>query len=744
MQTSFNKGLWSPKLQNRFEVEQYRSACSELDNFTILPQGGIARRNGTVFLLECYDSTHKSILIPFQLDKDTQFIVELSGNEKMRILQYNSATGALTVKQDNITTGFTDAKLDEVNWIQVNKKLYITHKSHAPRKLSRITDTTWLWTEIVPYPAAQRMNRYDFTGTLGLAAASGNDINFTCGDGILLHGDVGKFLVADPVDGKAGYAIITAYTTATTGICSIIEPFNDIALAAGEWYAQGNGGGKQDIQYYGPEGRKCTLTTDAIVGGNDFFRPADVNRYMEINEGFVRIVKYVATNQVEVVIIKVLADEVGTYDWTMSRPEWGGLYTYPKTIAFYENRLFYGGTIEKTGNVWGSRSQFYNDFTAHADDEYALQYLLSGATLHEILWMVGAQVLVIGTTNGIWTIGRADTSAVLTPTTPMLGYQSTISCAGIRPATIGNIIFFAQRNRKILRSFEASSGITTEKAVPTDETLFADPFTGSNISQLIAQSNPYIVLWATNVVGDLWGLNYIQEQQINSWFKFTTDGFFESTMVYPQENTDDLLFTTTKRTIDSVTKRYIECFYSTSGTDSMKIFTAVADDTTTLTGYTHLKAKEVWVYTEMDGWLRNADETIHCFTVSAAGNIDIDDPLWTPLADTKKAWAGLPYTAEAKTMNWYGGPNDFSYEKLRRLSKLQVTVLDAVNGEVGIQVEEDTAPTYVKLIDAIPASAYTGILEKGVNPGTGRIMKLCIRQTQPDALIVTGLGCNLK
>ena len=738
MQTSFNKGLWSPKLQNRFEVEQYRSACSELDNFTILPQGGIARRNGSVFLLECYDSTKKSILIPLQLDKDTQFIVELSGNQKMRILQFDPATNTLTVKEDNHDTGFTDAKLDEVHWIQINKKLYITHKNHAPRKLSRITDTTWLWTDIVHYPSAQQISKDGMWGTLTLAAASGNDIVFTTGGAWVMHGDVGKFLVAKDSAGKTGYAVITSYTNASAGVCSIIEPFNDLTLDFGEWHLQGNGGGKMDIQYYGPEGRKTILAADAITGANNFFRAADVNRYVEINEGFVRIVHYTDTAHVDVVIIKILADDVGTYNWTISDKEWVHAEAHPKTIAFYENRLFYGGTIEKAGNVWGSRSQFYNDFTSHADDEYALSYLLSGATLHEILWMVGAQVLVIGTTNGIWTIGREDTSAVLTPTTPMLGYQSTISCAGIRPATIGNIIFFAQRNRKILRSFEASSGITAEKAVPTDETLFADPFLNSNICQLVAQSNPYIVLWVVNAAGELWGLNYNQEQQINSWFKITTDGLYESVMVYPQEDASDLLFTTTKRTIDSVTKRYIEYFYNTSSSDSMKSFTN-DPATTTLTGYVHLKAKDVWVYTDEDGWLRDTDETVHEFTVSAGGEIDITG--WTA---TVNAWAGLPHTAIAKTMNWYGGPDDFSYENLRRLNKLQVTVLDVVNGEVGIQVEEDTTPEYVKIINAIPSPAYTGIKEVGVNPGTGRIMKLCIRQTQPDALVVTGLGCNLK
>ena len=35
---------------------------------------------------------------------------------------------------------------------------------------------------------------------------------------------------------------------------------------------------------------------------------------------------------------------------------------------------------------------------------------------------------------------------------------------------------------------------------------------------------------------------------------------------------------------------------------------------------------------------------------------------WTA---TVNAFAGLPYTSEVKTMNWYGGGNDFSYEQLK-------------------------------------------------------------------------------
>ena len=689
-------------------------------------------------MLECYDNSKKSVLVPLQLDKDTIFVVEFSGNQKMRILQFNAATNVLTVKQDNHVTGFTDTELDEMHWVQINKKLYVTHKNHAPRKLSRITDTAWLWTEVAHYPAAQRMNRYDFGGTLTLAAASGETVAFTLSLAWLEEGDIGRFFVANNKEGKAGYAVLTKYTNTTSGECNIIETFNDIGMDAGEWYVQGTGGGTIDPNEYGPEGRMTNLVAANMVGSNHYFRTADVGRYFEINGGFVKIVKFLNLDHADGVIIKTLDDENQTRDFIMFQPEWGAAERHPKTIAFYENRLFYGGTIEKAGNIWGSRSQFYNDFTSHADDEYTLQYLLSSSTLHEILWMVGAQVLVVGTTNGIWTIGREDTSAVLTPSTPMLGYQSTISCAGIRPATIGNIVFFVQRNKKILRSFVSSSSINTEKATPTDETLFADPFITSNIYQLVAQSNPNIILWTTNVGGDLWGLNYIQEQQVNSWFKITTDGNFESLMIYPQENSNDLLFTTVKRTIDSVTKRYIEYFHGSIRADSAELFT-VGGTTHTLLGYDHLKTKKVWVHTAEEGWLRDADETAHEFTVTAGGSIDITG--WTA---TSEAWAGLPFTSEAKTMNWYGGPNDFSYEKLRRLSKIQVTTLDTTTGEVGIQVEEGTIPEYVKILDSIPGTAYTGIKEVSVHPGTGKIMKLCVRQTQPDTLTVTGLGCDIK
>ena len=738
MQTSFNRGIWSSKLQNRFDIDSYRSACSQLENFSILPQGGIERRKGSVYLLDCYGHYHKSLLIPFQLSSSSTFIVELSGNTLMRILQFDAASGILSVKQDGFSTGFTDSELDEVQWVQIEKKLYIAHKNHPPRKLSRIDDTHWLWVEIEHYPAAPRTNRYSPAGSVTLAAASGDNVAFSLGSAWLKHGDVGRFIVARDDKGKAGYAVITKYTDTNHGVCSIIETFNDTTLATTEYYLQGNGGGKLDPTKFGPEGRSTQIYATDIEGSQNYWRSEDVGRYIEINGGFVKITEYIGVDRVGGTIIKVLDDEYSTYNFAIYQPEWGQTERYPKTIAFYENRLFYGGTIEKPGTVWGSRSQYFDDFTTHADDEYMLQYTLTGTTLHEILWMVGAQVLVIGTTNGIWTIGREDSSAVLTPSVTMLGYQSTMSCAPIRPATIGNIIFFAQRNKKILRSFMASASINIDKATPADETLFADPFVNANICQIAAQSNPYITIWITDTDGKLWGLNYVAEQQINSWFQVTTDGEYESLMVIPQEDIDDLLLYTVKRTINGTTRRYIEYFTPLTSADSLKHFTS-GTPVYQITGLDHLEGKEVWCYTNEEGdWLRDSDGTAKKFTVSG-GKINIAG--WPP---TEDAYVGLTYTATAKTMNWYGGINDPSYESKRRLTKVKVTLLNARSGEVGVQVEEDGTPEYVNLFDSLPSSTFTGVKEYNICPGTGRIIKICLRQQEPDPITITGVGCNLK
>ena len=82
--SSFTAGELSPKLEGRVELEKYRQGCSELTNFLVLPQGGVTRRPGTLFLGEVKDSDDTTRLIPFQFKTSDTYILEF-GDQIMRV-----------------------------------------------------------------------------------------------------------------------------------------------------------------------------------------------------------------------------------------------------------------------------------------------------------------------------------------------------------------------------------------------------------------------------------------------------------------------------------------------------------------------------------------------------------------------------------------------------------------------------------------------------------------------------------
>ena len=789
LQTSFNAGYWNPKLQNRADVDLYRKAGSKIENFFIYPEGGLQKRDATEYLGEVIDSAHKSLLVPFQWSAEEVYVLEFSGNGTMRVMKLD-AVGALTVVQSGFSTGLTDDELDDLQWCQVLRRIYFTHWNHNPMEFAKIDDTHFMWKRYYPYPAPQRTNQYTLGSYLWLSALSGNNVYFDFKDGDtseandtyeLLPGDKGRYIAARGDKGQYGYGVILDIAGPDTnkeyyhsGYINIIEPFSAWTSPSTDYYLQGNGQSKMhpDNQEVGPEGK--IIKIGAFMKGHDYLwrNPDDIGRTIELNKGFVQITDIIDHEWVHAVVIKPMDDGNETAYWQMGLPEWDGwsygdLLTHPMTVNFYQNRLFFGGTIEKPGKIWGSRSMYLKDFTSNADDEYALEYLLSGNYLSEIKWMIGGAVLVVGTSNGIWTIGREDSSAVLTPSSPMLGLRSTIACSKIRPTSIGNWVFFVERNRTKMHVILGSANIDPAAAMPEDLTLLANPFDPQSnpIHQIVAQTNPNIVIWTIDDKGALWGMNYNQQQKIQSWFKYVTttnqyqtDSYYENMMLYPQHDDIDRLWVVVKRYINGVWKRYIERFTLVAA-DCYKHNT-YETATDTPNGFDHLIGEKVWVWnpdraTEKgNGWLRETDGTMALLTVDSNGAIDA-----STYGYTSTEWAvGLPYKAEAKTMDWYEGIQDTKYQKLKKISRLRVGVYNSVDGQVGVQVGNQdikTAipeePIYVNIFETPPGinpdtnvEEFTGMIERSIDVPIGRDIKLCVRHANPEMFAITSLGCDVK
>ena len=145
---SFNAGEVSPMVDARTSLDKYRSACRTLENFVILPYGGVIRRPGTQYLGTTKSSSTQTRLIGFNFSTTTRFVIEL-GVGYLRV--WNPATGllqAISGSATELVTPYAGADLREIQYSQINDIQYFAHANYPPRKLTRVSDINWTFEEV--------------------------------------------------------------------------------------------------------------------------------------------------------------------------------------------------------------------------------------------------------------------------------------------------------------------------------------------------------------------------------------------------------------------------------------------------------------------------------------------------------------------------------------------------------------------------------------------------------------------
>ncbi|MDD9905664.1 MAG: hypothetical protein OXT06_19010 [Rhodospirillaceae bacterium] len=178
-------------------------------------------------------------ILPFEFSISQRYLMVFTDR--------NMAVYRNGVKQVDVPSPYTSADLKTVdsdtgditsiNWTTDLDTLLTVHEDYAPRWFQRDgAHDEWnvkLWT-INTYPTHNFEDVTTMTGTP--AATTGSGVNFTAGASKFVAGDVGKF-----IRGNEGYAEITAYTSATVVVVTILKDFADTsAIAAGEWTLEEN------------------------------------------------------------------------------------------------------------------------------------------------------------------------------------------------------------------------------------------------------------------------------------------------------------------------------------------------------------------------------------------------------------------------------------------------------------------------------------------------------------------------
>lgn len=507
-----------------------------------------------------------------------------------------------------------EAELDAIQYVQTADVIYLVHGNHPPHKISRTSDTAWTCTEVAFDWPAFREENVDDAVTVVASANSGSGITITgvgtdfdsdlIGSYIAIREPAGSYTlqwqaaknlqdidIRIPSSGAAAgdtvyygtnvYQVVSISTT--TGYD---PPVHDLPsdnpqrdkFVSWDFYNKFTGYG--EITAVGGA-TSCTVTTE--VG---FPYAASTSNNSVTNHGSAFAGK--ATSR-------------------FSLGAWNEKYGYPTSIAFYEDRLWFGGTKTDPQTFWGSKTGDYENFETIADeDDSSVVFTLASEKINAIEYMSGQDVLLIGTRGGEFTVDAGSAEQAITPANIRVRRRSNYGAAeGVQPVFVDSTLLFVQRDKR--RLHELSYAAVSDRYVAPDLTQMSYDILSSGATELAYQASPLRLLWVALGDGTLASLTYIKDEEVLGWAAHTvggTNAAVESIAVIPHPDGDqDQLWAIVKRTVNGSTVRYVEylekpydaamsipdAFFVDSG------LTYSGSATTTLYGLNHLEGETVSV-----------------------------------------------------------------------------------------------------------------------------------------------------
>lgn len=551
-QTNFSSGEISPKVFGRVDVSRYANAAESLENCIVNIHGGAQRRPGTRHIAPTKNQALRSRLVPFIFSRDQAYMLEF-GNGYIRFYLAGGGQILSGGVPYEIASPYSVDQIDDLDFTQGADTMLIFHENVFPHSLRRLASDSWTL-----QPAPFTVLPFDEIGhRLGAAltlsdTSVGTGRTFTASAGVFLNTDDGRRITTT----GSGLAIITNFVSATQVTVDILEAFGSTSIQAGLWVTEDSPQGTLTPSAATPVGAAITLDFGPGVDG---WRFVDVGKFVEINGGLVEIVAFNSVQSVNGIIKKQLTAAVGApaNAWVLEGAVWNTVDGYPRTGAFYEQRLTAGGSPRYPQNVWGSRTGIYFDFTQGTDDDEGFTFQLpSTGEINPINRMTSSTVL-IPLTNGAEFTMYGGVEKPLTPTNVQTKARSAFGCSQVKPVKVGIELLFVQRAGKKVRAVSYDPDSFQYK-VP-DLTVLAEHMTQSGITEMAYQQEPRSVLWCVLGDGRLATLTLDRDEGVTAWTPQKTDGVFESIASIPNA-TGNEVWAIVRRTVNSQTVRYVERF----------------------------------------------------------------------------------------------------------------------------------------------------------------------------------------
>lgn len=325
-------------------------------------------------------------------------------------------------------------------------------------------------------------------------------------------------------------------------------------------------------------GLGITITASAVEGINDGkgFLSTDVGRLVRLKNGtdwgYAVITAVNSTLEVVADVKRDFAVATPNAEWQLGA--WSDTTGFPSVVTFLSQRLVTAATRTRPQTFWMSQSADIENqrpdslegSAIEVQDDDALDFTIAAKRVNAIRWLWSGTRFIMGTAGGEWVI--SSDGPTITPSDIDVRQQTAHGSSDVDVEQVGSVALFIQRAQRKLRM--AIFDFDVDGLVARDMTLLADHILRSGVRDMAYQEEPDRLLWCVRKDGVLPAMTVLREEGVFGWGRHIIGGSFaggnavvESVATVPGDESvgaqdRDELWMIVKRTINGVTRRYVE------------------------------------------------------------------------------------------------------------------------------------------------------------------------------------------
>ena len=587
LHSTFGRGEIDPLMLARFDVGAYAQGAKRCRNYSLLNQGAVMVRPGTVY---GQTLSAKTRIEPFVFSETEEYLLGFySGGVKI----YDTD---MTLLDTVGSAPWTDTELFQMTYAQSADTMMICHENFATQVLTRTAADTFALADFAfetsidgdqtyqpYYKFAGDSVTIDPSGTTGSVTVTASAAYFTSdhvgtiiryqGIELSVTAYIDNLRVTATVQGTLKTALDPDPYRTSNGSSTVEVTHANHGLTNGVSVTLAGSNETGGISAANLDGAR-TIT---VVDDHHYTFSAGASATESIDEGGPNVTS---------------TGHAATVEW--DDQVFSDVNGWPSAVCFYDNRLWFGGSTNLPDGIFSSNKQAYYRFeVGDALDDQSIQYILAMNEINHIRHLIAGTHLQI-LTDGSELYASPNADDLLTPLTFNVKRQTPYGAGHARPIMFDGATLFAQRNGKAIREFmfgDLQDLYSANNVSVLSSHLIKTPIDTAVLYGSTSQPEQYA--FVVNNDGTAASFMSIRAEKIAGWTEWHTTGLTDADTIVSMAAVNEELFWVCQRVLAAGTVYTLEKFYTSDTVALDCTVTKTGSATTSWTGFTIYQGKTV-------------------------------------------------------------------------------------------------------------------------------------------------------